>query len=363
MMRPKPTAEKRVADDQGGGPNKKNKQVHVLLSDYLLTSSSDRASDGNATNASTLSNTSTNPGTKAVATPPPSPSKAVVNFAETGVQLPVGVIILDGVGSAAIDVSSGTRGPVPVVAMHDHCCGNLGKIKRILNSYILMPSYGRLHNIYTADPKDFQLNAVGRDKQNPTSWQIGNRHSDSKTVSFYITEILASFLATVLNFDVLTVPVKEGGLYFSTFKQGAAEWDSTSRPPKRGDHGPDIRSSKKPVPIFDGRENFKLREYWDLNPLRGGEVSRYSTALVIFTIGKFRSQNGMHVSFNVQSIIALADRISLDWSKDPDPEWHESLFDEKALGVLRAVPYELFDESTAANNETDDDDGEDVGVL
>ncbi len=110
-----------------------------------------------------------------------------------------------------------------------------------------MPSYGHLHNIYTADPKDFQLNAVGWDKQNPTSWRIGNRHSDSKTVSFYTTgrvvhsalsitddtkfisiaiierfwPRVASFLATAVNIDVLTVPVKEGGLYFSTFKQGS----------------------------------------------------------------------------------------------------------------------------------------------
>ncbi len=115
--------------------------------------------------------------------------------------------------------------------------------------------------------------------------------------------------------------------------------------------------------MFDGQENFKLKEYWDLNPYHGGELAKYSTVLVIFTVGKFRSQNGMRVSFNVQSVIALADRVSSDWSKEPNPEWHVSLFDERALGVSRTVPYQPLDESAGEGSETDDDEDEDVGVL
>ncbi|KAK0435098.1 uncharacterized protein EV420DRAFT_1653477 [Desarmillaria tabescens] len=224
MTKAKPTAEKRVAEAQGGSPSKRTRSNDVGANE----------TDSN----STLSNVSTLSDETAVKSPPPSPSKAVVNFAETGVQLPVGVTILQGVGSAVIDVSSGVRGPVPVISMRSHCPGNLTKIKRILNLYILMPSYGRLHNIYTADPKDFQLNPVGRDPTKPKGWHIGNCHSESKTVSFYITgrvvksvlsvsdetksisivtierfwPRVAAFLATTINVDVLCVPVKDGGV-------------------------------------------------------------------------------------------------------------------------------------------------------
>ncbi|KAK0435097.1 uncharacterized protein EV420DRAFT_1653474 [Desarmillaria tabescens] len=144
---------------------------------------------------------------------------------------------------------------------------------------------------------------------------------------------------------------------------GGQEWESASCKPKRGDHGPDVRSSKKPVPVFDGRDNFKLKEYWDLNPLHGGEINQHSTALVIFTVGKFSTQNGMRVSLNVQSVVALTDRTSSDWTREPDPKWHPSLLDETPLGVTWVVPYEPLEEGTEPADDTDDDDGEDAGML
>ncbi len=71
----------------------------------------------------------------------------------------------------------------------------------------------------------------------------------------------------------------------------------------------------------------------------------------------------MHVSLNVQSVVAIADRISTDWTRNPDPEWHKSLLDEKALGVTRVVAYELQEEQVDDESDTDDENGEDVGIL
>ncbi len=117
-----------------------------------------------------------------------------------------------------------------------------------------MPSYSRLHNIFTLNPKDFQMVPVGKDKKPAKSWRIGMVGGD-KAVSFYVTgrvansalslegetksisiqvierfwPRIASFLATVLNIDVLLVPVKDGGICFSSFKQGRSFWHALPR--------------------------------------------------------------------------------------------------------------------------------------
>ncbi|KAK0469461.1 uncharacterized protein EV420DRAFT_1633884 [Desarmillaria tabescens] len=336
------------------------------------------------------SNSKTTPNSNPKTTPmKPSalPSKEVVDFAVTGVQLPVEVTALPGVSYYGVDVDTGEKVAVGTVPMKTHCAATLSKIKRILSSYILMPSYPTLSNIFTSNPKDFQLNVVGRNSKNK-SWHIGTTESDSHTATFYVTgrilqsnltldddtktisihiierfwPQIAAFIAEVANVDILAVPMKDGGLCFSTYKKGIVDYKSSKCFPRKGDHGLDVRSWKSNVPAFDGCANFRLKDYFLLPKLRGGEIAQYSTAVIIFTISKFKLKHGMRIGFNVQSVVALVDWVSADWTKDLDPKWHESMMDESALGVTHVVDYDFTQDDEDEGQPSDEDDS-DVGVL
>ncbi len=111
------------------------------------------------------------------------------------------------------------------------------------------------------------------------------------------------------------------------------------------------------VPAFDGRESFKLKDYWDLNPAPGGELGDLSTTLVIFTATKYETSSGsFRFGFNVQSAILLSDRHSMGWTHSPGADWHPSLLDESPLSVINIVPYSVEEDKTDFMPSDDDND-------